>query len=224
MTSKVQTVTTPSSAGVEIPLRKAVLALLLQGVLFTVAGAGLWRWSGRPLSGFVTFTLAEVALGIAFGGALIATAAMLFQGFPKLGEKLVRLQADTYRFLGSNLEWPAVVLISLVAGISEEAALRGGLQTLLGDEFGPVAAILVSSAVFAALHLATPLITVLLLFIGIIFGIVYWITGSLLTVMIGHVLYDVWALRYLNREMHRLNLFEPPDAAPAPLVNATDPG
>lgn len=221
MTSKLQTAITSSSAAVRISPPKAVLALLFQGALFTIAGVGLWQWSGRPISGFVTFSLAEVGLGIGFGGALILIAATLFHGFPRLSEKLVRLQADTYRFLGPNLGWPAVVLISLVAGISEEASLRGGLQTLLGDEFGPVAAIVVSSAVFAALHLAKPLITVLLLVIGIIFGIVYWLTGSLLAVMIGHVLYDVWALRYLNREMHRLGLFDLTGPAP-PLVNPAD--
>lgn len=50
-------------------------------------------------------------------------------------------------------------------------------------------------------------------FIGIIFGVVYWQTGNLLTAIIAHVPYDIWALRYLNREMHRLGLFDKPDWA-----------
>jgi len=204
---------------------KALAALTAQGVLFTLAGLGLWHWSGRELESFVSFSLAEAAMGVGFGAALIAVAAMLFHAFPRVSEHLIRLQSDTYRFLGPNLGWPAVIVISLVAGISEEAALRGGLQTLLGDHVGEIAAIGVASALFAGLHLAKPLITGLLFIIGILFGVVYWQTGSLLTVMIGHVLYDVWALRYLNREMHRLNLFEIAESDPAPvLANAADPG
>lgn len=201
------------------------LALLaMQGVLFVLAGAGLWLWSGRAVGDFVSFSLGEAMVGLGFGAALIVLAAALFHGFPKTGEHLVRLQSETHRFLGAHLGWPAIVLISLVAGISEEAAMRGGLQTLLGDHIGPVGAIAIASALFAALHLAKPLITALLLAIGMLFGVVYWHTGSLLAVMIAHVVYDIWALRYLNREMHRLGLFDVDPAPSAPLANPADPG
>lgn len=202
----------------------ALALLLFQGTLFTLAGLGLWYLSGRPLEDFVTFSAREIALGFGFGAFLIAIAAAVFHGFPKLSEYLVRLQSATYRFLGPNLGWPAVILISLIAGISEEASLRGELQTWLGDQIGAVPAIAVASALFAALHLAKPLITALLFVIGVLFGVVYWYTGSLLAVMIAHVIYDVWALRYLNREMHRLGLFDEADALPAPLANSAGPG
>lgn len=201
------------------------LALLAgQALLMTAAGVGLWLLSGRSLDGFITFSWAQTATGIVFAAALIAVAATLFRAFPETSERLIRLQSDTYRFLGPQLSWPAIVAISLCAGISEEAALRAGLQTLLGDSLGPVAAIAVSSAVFAALHLAKPVITGLLFGIGILFGAVYWQTGSLLAVMIAHVLYDVWALRHLNREMHRLGLFETPPTASAALANSPTEG
>lgn len=204
----------------EIRPAQAIALLAIQGSLLTAAGVGLWTISDRSLQTFVTFSLREVAIGFGFGGALIAIAAAVFRGLPKVGEQLVRLQSDTYRFLGPDLGWPAIVFISLVAGISEEAALRAGLQTYLGDLIGPVGAIAVASGLFAAMHLAKPLITALLLVIGVLFGLVYWSTGSALAVMIAHVLYDVWALRYLNREMHRLGLFEDP----APLAKEAAPG
>ena len=159
-------------------------------------------------------------MGFGFGALLILTAAMVFRGFKGLSDQLVRLQSETYRFLGGDLGWPAIVAISLIAGISEEVSLRGGLQTLLGDHVGAPAAIVIASALFAALHLTKPLITMLLFGIGLIFGAVYWYTGSLLGVIIAHVLYDIWALRYLTREMHRLGLFD----EPAPLANSAAPG
>ncbi|WP_133365242.1 CPBP family intramembrane glutamic endopeptidase [Qipengyuania sediminis] len=190
------------------PLVKIVALILLQGAVFTALGAGLWAWSGRPVDAFVTITLREVAWGLALGAGFIALAAALFYGFPRVSVRLVHLQRDTYAFLGPKLGWVAIVLISLAAGIGEEALLRGGLQTALNDWLGPWGAIAVASAAFAVLHLAKPLITVLLFAIGVIFGVVYWQTGSLLTVMIGHAVYDVWALRYLHREFVRLGLVE----------------
>lgn len=204
--------------------QRVVLALLLQGVLTTAAGVGLWYWSGRPVGALIAFAPIGIAWGLVFAATLIGAAAVLFRGFPKASDYLVRLQADTYRMLGP-LGWPAIVTISLCAGISEEVALRAGLQTLLGDHLGPVAAIAIASAVFAALHMAKPLITALLFVIGVIFGMVYWATGSLLTVVIAHVLYDIWALRFLNQEMQRLGLFEDPeDATAAPLAIARGGG
>lgn len=193
-----------------IPLGKIVALILLQGAFFTAIGAGLWHWSGRELAAFVTFDPKEVLWGIGFGLVLIAMAATLFHGFPRISDRLVRLQADSYAFFGPRLGWGAIVAISFAAGVGEEALLRGGLQTLLADYLGPVGAIAVASAAFAALHLAKPLITALLLVIGVMFGVVYWQTGSLLTVMIAHALYDIWALRYLHRAFVRLGLVQAP--------------
>lgn len=195
-----------TSAGKPIPLGKIVALITLQGALFTAIGAGLWYVSGRPLGDFVSFAPRAIVSGLGFGAILVAVAAGLFHGFPRMSGRLVRLQADTYAVLGPRLGWGAIVAISLAAGIGEEALLRGGLQTLLADYLGPVGAIAVASAAFAALHLAKPLITALLLVIGVMFGVVYWQTGSLLTVMIAHALYDIWALRYLHREFVRLGL------------------
>lgn len=195
-----------TSAGKQIPLGKVVALIVLQGALFTSIGAGLWYVSGRRLGEFISFDPREILWGVGFGAVLVAMAAALFHGFPRMSDRLVRLQADTYAVLGPRLGWSAIVAISLAAGIGEEALLRGGLQTLLADYFGAVGAIAVASAAFAALHLAKPLITALLLAIGVIFGVVYWQTGSLLTVMIAHALYDIWALRYLHREFVRLGL------------------
>ncbi len=212
----------PSGGGDPIPPRQAVALLAMQGALFTAAGAGLWHLSGRRLGDMLSFSWLEIAIGLGFGAVLILTAAALFHGFPRMSEHLVRLQSETYRFLGRDLGWPAIIAISLVAGISEEVSLRAGLQTLLGDHLGTPVAILIASALFAALHLAKPLITALLFVIGLVFGAVYWQTGSLLVVIVAHVVYDIWALRYLNREMHRLGLFEEPQDRAGPLANPAD--
>lgn len=216
----------PAKPADELSPLKLLGVTALQLAIFCGLGLLLWHLSGRDLAAFVTFSLTEVLMGVALAGALIALAAALFRGFPRIGEQLVRLQAPNFAFFGRRLGWPMIAVISVGAGVGEEALFRGGLQTLIGDNLGVVAAILLSSAAFAAIHLAKPLITALLLVIGTIFGVFYWQTGSLIAAMVGHALYDIWALRYLHREMHRLNLFDQPEPEPepAPLANSLGPG
>lgn len=204
-----------------ITLGKAMVLLGFQAIGMVAIGRLLWDWSGREANSFVALSAPEALQGLALGGMLIAIAMALFRGFPRLSEKLVRMQADTYGFLGPKVGLPAIVFISMCAGVGEEALFRGGLQTFLGDEIGAPLAILVSSAVFAAIHLGKPVITALLLVVGAIFGVVYWLTESLLAVMMGHALYDIWALRYLHCEFVRLGLV---GDDPAPLANVPDPG
>jgi len=206
----------------QVTLGAAVVLLAVQSSVMTSLGLLLWHWSGRDAAAFVIISASQVLYGVALGLALIALAFALLRGFPAVSEKLVRMQAETYGFLGPRLGLPAIAVISLCAGVGEEALFRGGMQTLLGDRVGAPGAIALSSAVFAAIHLGKPAITVLLFVVGVIFGAAYWLTDSLLAVMIGHALYDVWALRYLHREFVRLGLVGDPE--PGPLANRGNPG
>ena len=113
----------------KIPLGTAIGLLAIQCGVMIAVGLLLWHWSERDLDAFVTISGLEVLQGLAFGLAMIAIAFALFRGFPRIGETLVRMQADTYAFLGPRLGLPAIVFISLCAGVGEEALFRGGLQT-----------------------------------------------------------------------------------------------
>ena len=194
----------PASEADESPTWKIVLGLAVQATLFTLLGIYLWYESGRPLAEFVEVDGRAIMLGMALGGIMIALAYCVFKGLPTVGERLIRMQAKTYAFLGDRLSLPMIVLISIGAGIGEEALFRGGLQTLLTDYIGPLGAITVASAVFAAIHLSKPPIMALIFAIGVLFGVVYWATGSLLIVMIAHTVYDIFALDWLLKEFRRL--------------------
>lgn len=219
---KAETIPAATDSAAELPLGKVVALLAAQTIVFVALGLVLWHFSGRELTNFLVPTAAGAAQGIALGGAFILTAWLVFTLLPELADRLVRLQADTYRFLGPNLPMWAIVAISLGAGIGEEALFRAGLQVLLGDHVGTMPAIALSSAAFAVFHLGKPLITALLFVIGVLFGAVYWLSDSLLAVMIGHVLYDIWALRYLHKSFLRLGLFDEPAPSPTPLANPAD--
>lgn len=179
-----------------------------QAILFVGLGIGLWAWSGRYLADFLTFSFREIGIGIGLAAALIGLASALFRLFPDLAERTVRLQARNFAFLANGLSFPVIVFISICAGVGEEALFRAGLQTLIADYAPLPVAIVGSSFLFMLIHFAKPLIAALIFVIGAVFGVAYWWTESLLAVMIGHAIYDVYAFWRLEAEMRRLGLFE----------------
>ncbi len=208
-----------ASTAPDMSRNQLLAALAAQCAVMVAIGLALWWWSGRRLSAFASFSPGELGFGIGLALALILSAVALWRVFPRAGERLVRLQADQYAFLVPHLTWPVIVAVSLCAGLGEEALFRAGLQTFLGDHLGAPAAIAVSSALFAVIHLGKPVVTALLFLIGCLFGVIFWWTGSFLIVAVGHAVYDVWALRYLQGELVRLDLI----GAPAlPLANPAD--
>ena len=187
---------------------KIVAMLTVQTAVFTAIGLTLWIISDRAAPDFLVLSTEQLSLGVVLAAALTTLAAATFYGLPRLSEYLIRAQADNLAFLERPLPFWAIICISLGAGIGEEALFRGGVQTLAGDYVGAPLAIVIASAIFAAIHFAKPLVAVLIFLIGVVFGVVYWQTGSLLAVMVGHALYDVFALWYVQREMQRLGVFD----------------
>lgn len=206
-------------AAPEVSRTKLLALLTAQCAVMIGLGLGLWYWSGRSPTGFITLSLDELGKGLALGAALILLAAALWKIFPRAGEKLIRMQAEQYAFLLPHVSWPVIVAVSLCAGFGEEALFRAGFQTFLGDYVDMPAAIALSAAVFAVIHLGKPVVTALIFLIGCVFGVIYWWTGSLLIVALGHAVYDVWALRYLHSELLRLGLI---GADAPPLANAAE--
>lgn len=181
--------------------------MVVQALLLAGFGFGLWLISGRPAEAFASFDAEQVVWGIAIGVGLAAVAAAVFYGFPKIAEKLVRAQAANLAFLEKPLKIGPIILISICAGVGEEALFRAGIQTLATDFMALPLAIAVSSALFALAHFAKPLIAFLIFLIGCVFGLLYWWTGSLLAVAVGHALYDVFALWYVQTALHGMGYF-----------------
>ncbi len=146
--------------------------------------------------------------GLLLAGVLTAIGVAAFKGWPDRTDWLIRAQAPGFAFVKKPMGMTAIVWISVCAGVGEELLFRAGLQTLLADHLGTVAAIAISSALFAVLHLAKPLVGLLLFAIGVALGVVYAATGSLLAVAIGHAIYDIFALSYVQKRLHELRYFE----------------
>lgn len=191
----------------EMPQRKLLALMAVQTVVLTGLGGLIWYASGREIADFVRFGSVDLALGVALGTGLSAVAASAFTICPRVRDELVRYQGERMPFLNPKLTMSGIALISLGAGIGEEALFRGGIQVLLTDHLGPGPAIALSSAIFALVHMAKPQVAALIFVIGAAFGSIYWYTGSLVAVMLGHALYDIFALWYLQRRLHQLDFF-----------------
>lgn len=198
----------PSEEMAQISTRELLLLTIGQAVLFTGIGALIWWGSGRTISTFVTIDLAQLAYGSAIALAMIASGFGLFKLFPDFSEGLVRDQAHSLAFLKNKLGIGPIIVLSLCAGIWEEALFRGGLLTILGDYAPLWVAVITTSVLFAAIHLAKLKVAILIAIIGCVFAMLYITLESLLAVMIGHAVYDIWALWYVQNEMHRLGVFE----------------
>ena len=92
-----------------------------------------------------------------------------------------------------------LLIISVIAGISEEACFRGAIQASLADRVGVILALVLSSVAFGACHLLTWTYAIVAALIGLYLGLLWIWTGNLLTPMITHALYDFVALVYFLR-------------------------
>ncbi|WP_379550330.1 CPBP family intramembrane glutamic endopeptidase [Qipengyuania sp. DGS5-3] len=192
----------------DLTTRQLLTITTLQTVVMVAIGAGIWQFSQRPLGQFVSLDIPQTAYGVLLGVVLSVIGWACFTNMRDLTDKLVRMQGDTYFFLKEKLSPNAIIWISICAGVGEEALFRAGLQTILTDYLGPVAAIAIASLLFTLVHMAKPVISLILFAIGTLFGIIYWYTDSLLIVIIGHAVYDIFALSYLQKRLHELKFFD----------------
>lgn len=192
----------------ELSQRALLLITTLQTFGFVALGCAMWVCSDRMLGDLISVSLNQMFIGLAFAAALVGVAATAFIGKPEWTDWLVRAQGKNFSFLKDRLLAMPIVWISICAGVGEEVLFRAGLQTLLGDYLSAPIAIGLSSALFAAIHLAKPAVAILLFMIGVMFGVVYDYSGSLLAVIITHSLYDVFALAYVQHRLHKIGYFE----------------
>ncbi len=92
-----------------------------------------------------------------------------------------------------------LAVISLLAGVCEEALFRGLLQSAFESRLGNVAGLLLASVVFGFAHPLSRTYVVMATVLGAYLGLLWSCTGSLLTPMTTHAVYDFLALVWLLR-------------------------
>lgn len=168
------------------------------GCLFELALlllAFLWGWLFQhPLLSDIEWNLKAVLVGtiaaippFAFFFWTLHSKLQLFSRHRNLLESLLPSLFGKWSVL-------QLLVISLIAGISEEALFRGAIQGSLTERADMIFAVVLASALFGAFHLLTWTYAVIAALIGAYLGLLWIWTGNLLTPMVTHAVYDFAAL------------------------------
>ena len=138
---------------------------------------------------------AALVAGLIGFGALLALIAVL--------ARLVTLpqsaQIPTPAGMPAATMFVLLTMASVVAGVTEEAAFRGYMQTPIEERYGLPLAILVNGTMFGLLHFPNHPDSVLVMlpyYIGVaaIYGGLTWAANSILPSLVLHVGGDIWSL------------------------------
>ena len=143
----------------------------------------------------IIFDIAAVVLGVALSLAMVTIAVAMVEVPWAVFDPLRRDLALVCK-LFENSTTLDLLLVSLAAGISEEAMFRGLLQPLVGRLTGPTLAVLVVGLVFGLLHAVSPTYFASATVLGIGFGFIFLWSGNLLILIVAHFLFDFLVLFY----------------------------
>ena len=132
--------------------------------------------------------------------------------------RIIEFPAETFREEYSFLDgipgwagWLVVIMISAVAGISEEIGFRGYMQLPLEKKYHPAIAISIVSIIFVLVHIhqawSAPILFHIFM-ISALFGTLAYVSGSIIPGIIGHIIMDVFNYKcmFLGHSWDRFTL------------------
>jgi membrane protease YdiL (CAAX protease family) len=135
-----------------------------------------------------------LGIAVAFEGGLAALA--LRSRWPplvRLREMIRHVVAELFaRFTVADL-----AIVSVLAGIGEEALFRGFLQTALAGRLGTWTAVAVTSLLFGLAHFVSLTYAVYAAAVGVYLGVLLVVCDNLLVPVVVHAVFDFGALTYL---------------------------
>lgn len=163
-------------------------------------GVAAWIGIGLDLWQAKHFLPTPAALGLGGGAAILLIALMqvMERALPRTSGQL---DADLLRIWAAiPIVWKpsTIVVLSCAAGLGEEALFRGALQLFLTQHLPVAAALILTAVVFGLAHAATLRYFVATAVMGLLLGALFHYSTSLLTVMLAHAGYDLWAMRRLQ--------------------------
>ncbi len=107
--------------------------------------------------------------------------------------------------------WTDLLILSIIAGVSEEILFRGVIQPWIELSYGITAGLIASNLIFGLVHAVTPLYALLATLVGMYLGLSLDYGGdrNVLTPIIIHTLYDFFAFVALMR-IYRASLASQP--------------
>ncbi len=184
----------------ETPLLSFGLVIKSQ-LVFAVLGfilAGGYRGNWLDQDAFFVF------YGLLLAAASFLLLLILYKAIPRRLKKLNQ-DLEKYGSMIGHLSYRQLAVVGILAGVSEEWLFRAFLQDFIigftgSSSWGAATAIIVASLGFAALHGLSKLYFVFTFVMGLILGYAYYLSGSLLMVIVWHGIYDVIALCWLKHK------------------------
>lgn len=172
-----------------------VLVLLSQLVI-VVAGILLIWGFGMQMPNANVGALQAITIGTLLAFITFLLFALIYRFGGKFAQALLN---DARRVSGifSGYSWLHLACVAALAGVGEELLFRGFLQTWLGNYFAITWAILIASIIFGLLHYLSHAYFISATLMSIAFGVAYYMTDSLLMVVVWHGIYDFIALLVL---------------------------
>jgi membrane protease YdiL (CAAX protease family) len=173
-----------------------IYALLVLGVYLFAARRAGWQALGMRAAPIQTFlaTPPLVFIGL-MGIAAVNTTIAWFQGGTFENPQIEALSGEQAFTLPVLLL--VLLLVAGLAPLAEELFFRGMIYPLLRQRYGPVAAILLNAAIFAAFHFI-PLIFPALFVLGLLLAFLREWSGSTLPCILYHALQNGFVVILLN--------------------------
>jgi CAAX protease family protein len=172
-------------------------ALGFQGVIALIGWLAVWFMGMDNLSAGLGWASA-VAWGIGGSVATYVLLSALARAPGRIRDSLSGHMRQLLAF-ANDYPWPVLVGLSVLAGVGEELLFRGAIQGWLTVHLNDAVAIALASMLFGLVHYLSFTYFVMATGLGLALGVAYWLTDSLLLVMVWHGVYDMIALYSLRR-------------------------
>ncbi|MCU0594255.1 MAG: CPBP family intramembrane metalloprotease [Desulfobacterota bacterium] len=154
---------------------------------------------GRPLLSRQEFTAKNIFLGAVLAALLYAVffvgnqfLMLVSRFFPSLLPDRAGNIASVYANLGGLSPTLVGLLLFFPIGFGEEVFWRGFVQRRFGERGTAMSAFILTTLLYTAIHVPTgnPVLILAALTCGVFWGGCYWATGSLVPVLVSHMLWD----------------------------------
>ena len=176
-------VANPNNPEIEPLTRTQILVAMGVTAVILLIVAKLWQKFGSVSILSIQVTSYALLLGVGLAAGIIFANSIVYHLWPAY-----RRSADFYlEMVIKPLQWPDLVWIGLLPGLSEELLFRGVMLSALGLNW---IALIVSSVVFGILHLSGseqwPYV-VWVTVVGFVLGYSAIATGNLLVPIVAHI-------------------------------------
>lgn len=193
--------------------RLLALAAAFEGGALALAW-GIGAAAGAPPFARLALSGPGVVLGLLAGAALFLPVVPLSRAtWPPL-ERLAEAAREIAARFFADASLLDLAIVSILAGVAEEALFRGTIQTAVAREAGIGPGIAVAALLFGLAHPITPAYVVSATILGAAMGGLLAWTGDLAAPILAHALYDFLALLYLTRRQRSSKDYETAGSGP----------